>query len=147
MQFLNYLFSYLSNIRLHGINRCLVLSILYVGHITQPFFSTRTNKQTQMQAGPLYDTVRVLLKTVPYIDQHTDQHADQHVVLISTTGECLQVCDTNGKKVIKAPTIDIQVKKGILYVNGKKNKQSRLHIASLSGHICIDGKSYDGYLS
>ncbi len=132
---------------MHGINRCLVLSILYAGHITQPFFFTRTNKQTQIQAGPLYDTVRVLLKTVPHIDQHTDQHADQHVVLISTTGECLQVCDTNGKKVIKAPTIDIQVKKGILYVNGKKNRQSKLHITSLSGHICIDGKSYDGYLS
>ena len=123
---------------MNGINRCLVLSVLCAHHVAHPFFFKRTNKQTQAKSERLYDTVRVLLKTVP--------HTDLHSISISTTGEGVHVHDSKGKRITRASAIEVRVKKGTLYINGKKSKQSIVHIKPLLGHICIDGKRYDGSL-
>ncbi len=136
MQFLKHLCSCLHNIRLNGINACLVFSVLCAGNTAQSFFFKQTHKQTQVKAERPYATVRVLLKTVA--------HTDQDAVVINCTGEFLQVYDQKNKRGIKARDITLQVKKGVLYINGKKYRQSTLSIQPLSGHICIDGKSYDG---
>jgi stage II sporulation protein D len=70
-------------------------------------------------------------------------------LLIGTTGKKLQLYDDtiSLKRINNETALKVQLKKGHLFVNGKKYRQHKLSIASKDGHMRFADKQYDGIIS